>query len=137
MQYASRQDMAARFGSAAVDRLAADSDTTLDTTLAEVSSEMDSHLAEGYDLPLPAGAYPVLTGAACDLARARLYQGELPDAVRNRASRARRTVQDLAAGTRTLIGPAGPVPRRRGAALAQVSASGPARMGLDETEGLA
>ena len=133
--------MVARFGAAAVDRLAADSDTTLDTTLAEVSSEIDSYLAEGYDLPLPAGAYPLLTTAACDLARARLYQGELPDAVRNRASRARRTARDLATGSRTLIvvrlDVATEVPRRRGAALAQVSASGPARMDLDETEGLA
>ena len=107
MTYATRADLADRFGAGEMDLLApldeGGASARADAALADASTEIDAVLAEGYDLPLPAGEYPLLKAAACDLARLRLYDEAAPDVVLRRASSARKRVRQLAAGVLHLL----------------------------------
>ena len=70
-------------------------------------------LAESWDLPLPAGNYPILAAIAADVARLKLYDDVAPDRVLGRASSARKRLRELADGRRHLVDAAGRrVPRR-------------------------
>ena len=116
MAYATRADMDARFGKQEMLDLATDPDNPAADrsvgALADASAEIDSAIAEKYALPLPSGeTFPLLRSAACDLARARLYDDKVPDAVRDQARRARRTLESIAAGERAIV-TLGPPPVR-------------------------
>lgn len=123
MPYATREDLDARFGAAEInDVAAADSDDVdarpdaaarVAAVLADASAEIDAVLADGYDLPLPAGGYPLLTAACCDIARLRLYDDSAPDRVMGRASSARKRVRQLAAGELHLVAADGTRVERR------------------------
>lgn len=69
--------------------------------LADAEAVVDGHLGGRYTLPL-ATVPPVLTGAVCDLARARLYKDVLPEAVEKRHDDAMRYLEMLAQGRITL-----------------------------------
>ena len=69
--------------------------------------ELDAVLSDRFDLPLPAGEYPLLKAAACDAARARLYDDAAPERVLGRLSSARKRVGRIAAGELHLVDAAG------------------------------
>ena len=127
MPYATRADLDARFGAAEIDDVAAadsdDADARPDAAarvaavLADASAEMDAVLADGYALPLPAGEYPLLTAACCDIARMRLYDDAAPERVMGRASSARKRVRQLAAGELHLVAADGTRVERRATIL--------------------
>lgn len=102
MPYATRDDLAARFGADEIDDLAPADDAGVsvraDAALADADAEIDAALAECYPVPLPAGAYPLLTSLACDLARARLYDDAAPKRVLKRAAAARARLGRIVAG---------------------------------------
>ena len=123
MAYATRADLDARFGGAEIEDVAAadsdDVDARLDAaarvtaTIADACAEIDAMLAEGFDLPLPAGEYPLLKAATCDIARLRLYDDAAPDRVLGRASSARKRIRQLAAGELHLLASDGTRVERR------------------------
>lgn len=121
MVYATRQDLEERFdGNDEIDNLAdPDDDGTTDRTpeaLADASAEIDGYLAVAYDLPLPAGRYPILVSIACDLARDRLYDDAKLKAPKKAAMKARDQLAKLRDGKMFLASDAGViVPRRAGA----------------------
>lgn len=69
--------------------------------LADAEAVVDGHLGGRYTLPL-ATVPPVLTGAVCDLARARLYKDALPPVVEKRADDAMKFLTLLGQGKITL-----------------------------------
>lgn len=103
--YASLQDLIARFGADEVirhldrDRDGVADPDTVSQILADVSALIDGYLAGRYRLPL-AGAGALLTGLACDLARAAYLGASLavdgPEAAAAKAARA--TLRDIADG---------------------------------------
>ena len=107
MTYATRADLVARFDAGEMDALAPLDDhgesPRADAAIADACAEVDAVLAEGFDLPLPAGEYPLLKAAACDVARLRLYDDAAPDRVLGRASSARKRIRQLAAGELYLL----------------------------------
>ncbi len=126
MGYATRGDMAARYGAVEMARLLEAPDGAEDAgraeaALADAAAEVDAALAESYELPLPSGAaYPLLTAIACDLARQRLYDDAPTEAVSNRARRSRVLLQELAGGVRKLLAKGGGVMARRAVGAARV-----------------
>ena len=120
--YATRDDLVARYGAEEMDALApADPGTgaspRADAALADAAADIEAHLAEGYDLPLPSGTWPLLTAVCCDLARLRLYDDAAPEHVLGRGSTARRRVRDLASGALVLLDAGGARVARRAAIL--------------------
>lgn len=112
--YASRADMAARYGADELDDLAPESGGRADAALADACAEIDAALGEAYRLPLGAGPWPALRSAACDLARANLYDDVAPKTVRKAAAMAREAVAALADGSARLLDAAGAeAPRRQ------------------------
>lgn len=129
MTYAVSADLQTRFGATEVAALG--DETRLNSALADAASEINSHLARAYALPLT-GTIPVLTAIACDLARVRLYDDTTPETVLRRAQSARKRLKEIADGTTDLVTDAGDVVKRlasRGAdATAQTRALDPEAM---------
>ncbi len=127
MPYATRADLAARFGAGEIADLAPvgdDGGSRAEAALADAAAEMDAALAAAYELPLPGGRYPLLAAVACDLARARLYDDGAPERVLGRAASARKRLRALAGAGAALVDARGrPAPRRP---LARASAPEPA-----------
>lgn len=111
MPYATRADLVARFGADEIDMLAPADDAGVsaraDAVLADTDAEFDAVLSDRFDLPLPPGTYPLLTAAACDVARGRLYDDTAPERVLGRMSSARKRVARVAAGELHLVDAAG------------------------------
>ena len=115
MSYMTLDDMIERFGSDIMSDLTGlnENDLTIPTdamaqqvlqpTIDDVAADIDSRLAASYDLPLPAGNYPLLTAAACDLARFQLYDQAPPEIVKQRAMNAGTRLKQLVDGHRDLI----------------------------------
>jgi len=118
MSYASVTDMRARFGPREIDSLldqdcdGAPDEGRLAAALTDAASEIDAMLALEWDLPL-AVRCPLLTGMACDLARSRLHDDEVPKAVAMRASKARAMLRQLRAGGMDLLDANGTLVERR------------------------
>ncbi len=121
MTYATRQDLAARYGLAEVADLARDEEGRIEAALADAAAEIDASLATVYVLPLESvppeeGAvtrWPVLVGIACDLARARLYDDRETEAVTNRRRSAQARLRKLGEDMGTLVDAAGNRARKR------------------------
>lgn len=126
MTYASRQDLVARFGADEIDDVDPDAGEGEDprypksaAVLADAAAEIDGVLAHAYDLPLPGDQdratdrYPLLAAIACDIARHRLYDEEEPEAVKERATRARAKLQAISTGRYVLVNAVGTVAARR------------------------
>ena len=115
MRYASRADLAARFGAGEMDDLApldGAASPRADAALDDASAEIDAAISETYTLPL-AGSWPSLTAICCDLARAMLYDDDAPERVLGALSSARKRLREIAAGARRLVNDAGvEAPRR-------------------------
>ena len=89
MPYATLQDMIDRFGERELGQIAQgvaleviDADR-VERALADASAEIDGYVGTRYPLPL-APVPALLTRAACDVARNRLYADAAPPAVRRR-----------------------------------------------------
>lgn len=116
MPYASRADLVARFGASEIDDLAPVVDGAsprADAVLADVDADIDSRLADRFDLPLPPGEYPALKSIAADKARGRLYDDDAPERVLGRMSSAEKRLREIVSGDRALVDADGRrVPRR-------------------------
>ena len=113
MTYASRDDLAARFGSDEIDELAPTSGMRATAALADADAEIDAALATAYDLPLD-GTFPALRAIACDVARLRLYDDAVPpEAVLGRATRSRTRLREIADGRSGLVDADGDLAARR------------------------
>ena len=113
MTYASRDDLAARFGSDEIDELAPTSGMRATAALADADAEIDAALATAYDLPLD-GTFPALRAIACDVARLRLYDDAVPpEAVLGRATRSRTRLREIAEGKSALVDSDGDLVERR------------------------
>ena len=126
--YATRADMAARFGATEMDSIAPADDqgaSRADSRLVDAAAEIDAALYPVFELPLPAGPWPLLRAISCDIARLHLYDDEAPQRVWRGAAEARSRLKMLLARRGTgLVDEAGsPAPRR---ALAQATAPEPA-----------
>ncbi|WP_420585831.1 phage protein Gp36 family protein [Ruegeria sp.] len=141
MSYATRQDLIDRFGA---DEIAAlDAGTGPETyprvkaAIADATAEIDAVLSARWDLPLPAGDYPLLTAIASDIARARLYDDAAPETVRDRATRARAKLRTIPEGRYQLVTAAGAEApaRQQDDAAGQICGPRP-RFGRDTLEGL-
>ena len=148
MTYATREDMVKRFGSGEMadletapapacpgprsgnpvpgtDDPGSESGTgpqptaRIDTAIADASTEIDAQLAARFALPLSPGLWPRLVPIACDIARARLYDDKVPEAVANRARSARKALGEIATGKAVLVDAAGNPAPVRAAALAE------------------
>lgn len=124
MTYAAREDMVKRFGTGEMADLETATDdpgsaARVDAALMDASAEIDAQLAARFVLPLPAGPWPRLVPIACDIARARLYDDKVPEAVANRARSARKALGEIAADKAILVDAAGNPAPVRGAALAE------------------
>lgn len=121
MAYATRDDLVARFGADELDEIAPLDDhgasRRAEAVIADACAEIDAVLAEGYDLPLPSGEYPLLKAAACDVARLRLYDDTAPDRVMGGASSAHKRIRQLAAGELHLLAATGARVERRSGIL--------------------
>ncbi|MFW6344784.1 MAG: gp436 family protein [Halomonas sp.] len=122
MAYLTAQDLRDRFGEREIDLLL-DRDAnglpdtgTADAAIADASGEADAILGARYPLPLPATAW--LKAAVADLARARLYDQQPPDAVTSRRDAALRIMRDIARGNGVLVDEQGQPLRERGESLA-------------------
>lgn len=73
----------------------------IDAALADADAEIDPYLAPRYTLPL-SSTPRVLTNHAADIARYRLHENVVPDAVRQRYQDAIRFLKDVAAGRASL-----------------------------------
>ena len=128
MPYATAGDLRARFqgereGDVEVDDLAGAGEVRLTAALEDASAEIDSVIHDLYELPLPAGPWPLLRAIACDLGRLRLYDDEAPERVLRAAGSARKRLKMLAAGETALVDEHGRrAPRRR---LVQATAPEP------------
>jgi len=131
MSYAVATDLRARFGAREIDCLLdQDADGTpdegrLEAALADAGAEIDARLAEAYELPLPAGPYPLLVGIACDLARARLYDDTENKTVMNGARRARTQLSELVDGSARLVTAQDTTIERRAEKVSIASPQGP------------
>lgn len=113
MAYATRQDLADRFGADEIGDLAPADSGRDAAALADADAEIDAALAAAYDLPL-SGAYPALLAIACDLARLRLYDDAVPpEAVLGRANRSRARLREIADGKSALVDSDGDLVDRR------------------------
>ena len=126
MTYATRADLEARFGADEICELDPPDDAVDRTAnaLADAAAEIDGKLAIGYDLPLPAGTYPLLVSIACDIARYRLYDDSPIEEPKMRAMKARSKLQGIAGGKTLLVDGAGTIVSRRSSV--QYNGPGPA-----------
>ena len=116
MPHATRAALVDRFSVDEIDALAPlveGASPRADAALADAHAEVASRLAEGYEMPLPAGAYPALVSIEADLARVRLYDDAAPEQALGRASSARKRLRELASGERVLVDADGRAPPRR------------------------
>ncbi len=113
MGYATRDDLIRRFGADEIDSLDAGSASgawpRLQAALADADAEINAVLAARWSLPLPAGLYPLLNAIACDIARSRLYDETITEAVQERAMRARAKLRRIGAGGYDLVTDAGQI----------------------------
>ncbi|MDD5479651.1 DUF1320 domain-containing protein [Rhodoferax sp.] len=109
MTYASQSDLTERFG---VDELAQRSNrldgSAIDAgvvarALADADAEIDSYLATRYALPL-ASTPTVINRLACDIARYRLYDDGVTEAVRQRFEDALALLKKFSSGEVRLAG---------------------------------
>ncbi len=120
--YATRQAMIDRYGEPELiqltdrTRTGAIDDTVLDQAIADAGHEIDGYLAVRFALPL-SHTPPVLTRAACDIARYRLYDDASPDEVRNRYTDAVKWLAAIARGFVSLGMPPAEAPSSSGAAV--------------------
>ena len=130
MSYATAADMRARFGPREMEQLLdTDGDALADegrlaAVLCDAASEIDAVLADAYALPLGV-ACPLLTGLSCDLARSRLYDDEVPEAVSRRAAKARRILRQLREGSMDLVDDTGALVERRSHPPGHAAPTGP------------
>ncbi|MDR3154167.1 MAG: DUF1320 family protein [Deltaproteobacteria bacterium] len=115
MAYAEKADMKSRYGEREINQLEEGVGTgAIAAALDDAAAEADSFIAARHSLPLPAGKkYPALTWISCDIARYRLWEGKLKDetdTVYIRYVRARKWLEDLAAGEVKLLDDAGEEP---------------------------
>lgn len=103
MDYATQADLIDRFGETELAQLT-DRDngaildpTVLNRALADADAEIDSYLAARYQLPL-ASVPTALVRVAADLARYRLYDDRVTEAVRNRYQEAVGYLKAISAG---------------------------------------
>ena len=75
----------------------------LEAAVADANGLVDSYVPGIYPRPLPL-VPEALKGAACDIARLRLYQSEAPDFMQKRHDNALRYLIDIANGRATLPG---------------------------------
>ena len=107
MPYATLANLIERFGELELTQLTdAASPGLIDEAvvtraLADAEAVVDGHLGGRYTLPL-ASVPPVLTGAVCDLARARLYKDAMPEVVKQRHEDALKYLTLLGQGKITL-----------------------------------
>ena len=113
MPYATAADLRQRFASSEIACLDDAGDDRLTSALTDASAEADAMIGQLYELPLPAGTWPLLRSAVCDLARQRLYDDEAPDTVRYAAERARKRLRELADGMKALVSETGALAPRR------------------------
>ena len=107
MPYATLQDMIDRFGERELGQIAQgvaleviDADR-VERALADASAEIDGYVGTRYPLPL-APVPALLTRAACDVARYRLYDDAAPEEVRRRYEDVARLLRHIAEGTVSL-----------------------------------
>ena len=104
MPYATQADLETRFGSVELAQLSDRSNgSVIDAAvvaraLADAEAEIDPYLAVRYQLPL-ASVPAVLGRIACDVARYRLYDDRVTEAVRKRYEDAVRDLKAISAGT--------------------------------------
>ena len=145
MTYATRADLAARYGMAEITDLARNDDGRIESALADAAAEIDAALATLYVVPLEAVSrdeaatepptWPVLTGIACDIARAHLYDDRESEAVTNRKRSARARLRSLAEDKGTIVDGDGNRARRRETAQAERAGAEPV-MTQDNLAGL-
>ena len=103
MSYATQSDMTERFGAVELAQLSDRvNGTVIDVAvvaraLADADAEIDAYLARRYQLPL-ASTPPVLVRMACDIARYRLYDEAVTEAVRVRYNDAVALLKRMASG---------------------------------------
>lgn len=105
MAYATQQDLVVRFGQRELVELTDRADpptgeidaAIVATALGEAAGVVDGHIARRYPLPL-AGVPPILTDLACDIARYRLFEHRVTEAVQARYDAALRTLGAIADG---------------------------------------
>lgn len=106
MTYATADDLKNRFGRDVKDLLDRDGDGSDDTGLAEAiiadaSAEIDAIIGARY--PVPVQDSPWLKAACCDLARYRLYDDQVPDAVSARRTETVNRLRSIAKGNSDLV----------------------------------
>ena len=120
MSYATRADLASRYGLAEISDLERGEEGRIEAALADAAAEIDAALGTLHVLPLgEETTWPALVPIACDLARRNLYDDRESATVLSRAATARAALARLAAGEDTLLDASGrPAPRRKRAAHA-------------------
>ena len=109
MTYATQADLTDRFGAVELAQLTDRTNgvvidaTVLGRALADADAEIDSYLATRYSLPL-ASTPVVLVRMAADIARYRLYDDRVTDAVRQRYGDAVSLLKRMASGEVQLAG---------------------------------
>ena len=104
MMYASRDDLAARFGEDELVAITTGRTTgladeeRLTLALRDASAEIDAYLAARYPVPLP-NRPALLVGIAADIARYRLYDEDASETVRQKFEDALALLKAIAAGT--------------------------------------
>lgn len=115
MAYATQDDLVARFGEPELiqvsdrDGLGVVGAATVALALSDTEAEIDGYLAGRYALPL-AATPAILTGIACDLARARLWVDAASERILSAAKNARALLRSIADGAITLGLPAASTP---------------------------
>ena len=147
MSYATRADLASRYGLAEISDLERGEEGRIEAALADAAAEIDAALGTVYVVPLEAASdaegaadmpgeaggaatWPVLISIACDLARAHLYDDRESEAVTNRRRSARARLRRLAEDMGTLVDANGNRARKRETAAA--AHAGPARVMTDD-----
>lgn len=131
MAYATLANLIERFGERELTQLTdTESPGSIDEAvtaraLADAEALVDGYLGGRYTLPL-ATVPPVLTGAVCDLARARLYKDALPEVVEKRHDDALKFLALLGQGRITL----GAAPEPASTSDARVTVSTRRREGI-------
>jgi len=118
--YATQQDLVARFGERELIQLtdrsgsgAIDS-AVLDAAIADASEEIDTFVGARYSLPL-ATTPQIIVRWCADIARYRLFDNDVPEAVQKRYDAARSALRMLVEGKTTLGLDAGEAPQQAGA----------------------
>lgn len=107
MPYATLTDLVDRFGELELTQLTDAAtpglidEAVVARAITDAEALVDGHLGGRYTLPL-ATVPPVLTGAVCDIARARLYKDALPEVVEKRYTDALAYLRLLGQGKITL-----------------------------------